>query len=835
MRENSTHPAGHDTKHGTIAGHGGLKPHNMISRPLFRMLALAGASLAALHAEPEVAPDTNPPAEPMTVWLSAPARMMEKPRVAIAATGTRTPLAETARRYDFHESLPLGNGRLGAMDCGGVELERVILNESTVWSGGDYDANKYDAHKSLAEIRAKLFAGDILGAGEVLRKNFGWVGKTFHSTQFGSYQTLGDLLIQSPDSATPATGYRRELNLMTGVATTAFTRGGVRFTRELVVSKKDEVIALRLRADKPGALSFLATLARPTEAKTAPAGDRFLMQGRLTFDWPGGVGVSYRALLGAKNKGGKITATEAGLKVDGADEVTLILSAGTNMKDKNFVRTTDARLAAALTRDFDTLRDTEAAGHRAYMERCTLALPAGDNAKLPTPERVKRAERTPDAALDALYFQFGRHLLISGSRPDSPLPNNLQGIWAEESTAPWNGDFHSNINLQMNYWPAEITNLSDCHLPLFDLIRTTAKNGVKTAKAYYDAPGWLCFHTQNPWGFSAPTNLEAGSGSTCGAWLCQHIWTHYDYTRDEAFLRENYPVMRDACRFFLATLVTDPKTKFLVTSPSNSPENGYVVPGKSDKKSVSTLTFGATYDMQIIRELFADTASAARILKTDADLVTRLDSARAKLAPTRVNAEGRIMEWIGDYKEAEPQHRHVSPLWALHPGTQITPATPELLKGARLLLERRGDASTGWSMAWKANFWARLRDGDRSRKLLTMLIGRGAPNLFCLHAPFQIDGNFGGVSAIAEMLLQAPGGVIDLLPALPGAWPSGAVQGLRAPGKLTVDIAWENGALTTAKITGSPGTSVTVAYGVKRITRDIPAGGMLELNAGSFR
>jgi alpha-L-fucosidase 2 len=809
-------------------------PPPMTARPLFRLLTLAGAGLSALHAEPKISPDDTPPTEPMTLWFAAPARMLGKPRVAIAATGTRTPLAETARRYDFHEALPLGNGRLGAMDCGGVDLERVILNESTVWSGGDYDANKYDAHKSLAEIRAKLFSGDILGARAVLGENFGWVGKAFEQTQFGSYQTLGDLLIQSPDSATPATGYRRELNLMTGVATTAFTRGGVRFTRELVVSKNDEVIALRLRADKPGALSFLATLARPTQAATAVEGNQFLLQGRLTFDWPGGVGVRYRALLGAKNKGGKITPTDAGLRVENADEVTLILSAGTDMKDKNFVRTTDARLAAALTRDFDTLRDTEAAGHRAYMARCTLALPPGDAAKLPTPERVKRAERTPEAALDALYFQFGRHLLISGSRPDSPLPNNLQGIWAEESVAPWNGDFHSNINLQMNYWPAEITNLSDCHLPLFDLIRTTAKNGEKTARAYYDAPGWLCFHTQNPWGFTPPTELNAGSGSTCGAWLCQHIWTHYRYTRDEAFLRENYPVLRDACRFFLATLVTDPKTKRLVTSPSNSPENSYFVPGKTDKKASSTLTYGATYDMQILHELFADTAAAARILKTDAKFVARLDDARAKLAPTRVNAEGRIMEWIEDYEETDPHHRHVSPLWALHPGTQITPATPELFKGARLLLERRGDASTGWSMAWKANFWARLRDGDRSRKLLAMLIGRGAPNLFCLHAPFQIDGNFGGVSAIAEMLLQSPGDTLALLPALPSGWPSGAVKGLCAPGRLTVDIDWEKGALTSAKIMGKPGAQVVVTCGAGRLSATIPAGGVLEMTPASF-
>ena len=877
------------------------------------------------------------PAEPMSVWFVSPAK-------------------------SFHESCPLGNGRLGAMDFGGVGRLRIALNESSLWSGGYYDGNKYDAYQCLPEVREKLFAGDISGAGNVLSGSFryadgvrGWAD----ANQFGCYQTLGDLLVDfdnSPEprlsspsghgpgdgkgientvdenpgskwcvnngnspvvwqmqfpepqtvtgyaltsgddmpdrdprdwklegstdgqdwaevdqrtldapfeqrhqlktfeiprpaafrfyrftfaprpigsfqvaeitlagAAKPAApvavdGYRRELNLLQGVSHTQYRREGVSFVRELLVSKPDEVVALHLEADRPGALAFTASLARRQDAATRADGQVFVLAGQLPFNKPGGggEGMRYMALLGADVKGGKVSVTGDSVVVEGADAATLIVSAGTDWKDKDFATLVRERLDAALARPFDTLRQDAVADHGRFMERCQLTLPEGPNSRLPTPDRVRAAEATPDPALAALYFQFGRHLLVSGSRPDSQLPTNLQGIWAEEYDTPWRGDFHSNINLQMNYWPAETANLSDCHLPLLRFIRCVAQEGEKTAKAYFNAPGWMANHTQNPWYETAPSFLPACIGPTCGAWLAQHVWLHYAFTRDQDFLREYYPVLRGASQFMLAVLVEDPQTHQLVVVPSNSPENSYAYTDSSGKRPTTALCVGATFDQQITRELLQNTAAAARILGLDEDFAQRLDAARARLAPTRVNAEGRIMEWQQDFEETEIHHRHCSHLWGLCPGSEINPSTPELYRGARLSLERRGDASTGWSMAWKANFWARLHDGDRAEKLLSMLIGRGAPNLFCLHPPFQIDGNYGGCAAVPEMLLQsqettADGQpVLELLPALPKTWHTGEARGLRARGGFSVDLQWRDGLVTQYRVAAAESREVKI-------------------------
>ena len=901
----------------------------------------------------QIAAAAEPPTEPMSVWFTAPAR-------------------------SYHESCPLGNGRLGAMDLGGVDSCQIVLNESSVWSGGPYDANRPDAYKCLPEAREALFSGNRDAAKALLGANFRYpegVSGWDDENQFGCYQTLGDLTLKfklvgkgavvtspsghgtgnllgamrevrydvAPASAIGVTGdhsisgsfdgkaqtkwcvenagsavvwlaelhaptkipsytltsaddvpardpkewalegsndgtqwtaldkqampepfanrfeekqfqvatpgeyrfyrftfiprdplfhigeiglagvglaanagvpadYRRDLNLMRGVSTTQFSVGGVKFQRELIVSKPDEVIAMRIRSSTKGGVSLSAALSRKKNATFRADGNLHLMQGQLPFNKPGGggEGVKFIGLLGAVSVGGKSTTTDQGIVIADADEAVLIFSAGTNLHNPGHEELARKRLQDALAKPFKQIIAAATTDHASFMDRCKIELPAGPSTKLPTPERVRLNESSPDPALAALYFQFGRHLLLSGSREDSPLPTNLQGIWADEYSTPWRGDFHSNINLQMNYWASTSTNLAESHLPLMRLLEGMAKEGEKTAKAYFNAPGWVAYHTQNPWFETAPSALSCAAGPVSGAWLVQHVWDHYQFTQDKDFLRKYYPLLRGASEFCAAILVEDPHTKALVTVPSSSPENAFAYTAPDGSRKTGHFCAGSTYDMQIIRGLFKTTAAAARVLGTDVDFVKSIEATSARLAPTKLNSAGRIMEWQEDYEEIEINHRHVSHLWGLFPGDEISANTPELLEGARKSLDRRGDDSVGWSMAWKSLFWARLNDGDRAAKLLSTLIGRGAPNLFCMCPPFQIDGNFGGTAAVAEMLVQSHDGTITLLPALPAAWKDGKVTGLRARGNSTVDIKWKDGKVTDYRITSPEPSEVKI-------------------------
>ena len=756
----------------------------------------------------------------------------------------------------FTQSLPLGSGRLGAMVFGGVSQERVVLNESSLWSGSPQDADRPDAAKYLPEIRRLLLAGRNVEAERLTYAHFTSRGPgsghgSGKDVQYGSYQELGSLRLTF-GGGDAASDYRRELDLSTAVARVSYTQDGTRFTREYFTSAPDEAFVIRLTADKPGAVSFDAALERPERFEVQADGARgLLLTGQLN-NGTDGRGMKYAARLRVAGRGGTAAAEGKTVSVKGADEVLLLVTAATDYKGFAGRRTADPAAASALdmaraaSKSYSQLLNAHVADYRRYFGRAQLSLgpPNAASASLPTPARLKAAaEGAHDPGLAALYFQFGRYLLISSSRPGG-LPANLQGVWAEGVQAPWNADWHLNVNVQMNYWPAEVANLSELHEPLFALVGSLQGPGARTARAYYGARGWVAHVITNPWGYTSPgEGASWGSTTTGSAWLCQHLWEHYLFTRDREFLRRAYPVMKGSARFYADFLIEEPKRRWLVTAPANSPENAF----RLADGSTAHVCMGPTYDMQLLRYLFAATAEAARTLGVDAEFRRELAEKRARLAPTRVGRDGRVMEWLEEYGEPEPTHRHVSHLWGLYPGDEITPArTPQLADAARRTLEARGDVSTGWSLAHKMNLWARLGDGERAHKLLRLLLtpvgfrgevagvrfgGGTYENLFDAHPPFQIDGNFGATAGVAEMLLQSHDGTVRLLPALPSAWREGRVTGLRARGGFELDISWREGRLTAAALRSKLGGTCRLGYGTKVVELKTRPGGSYKLDS----
>lgn len=715
----------------------------------------------------------------------------------------------------FTEALPVGNGRLGAMVFGGTQQERLLLNENSVWSGNRSHYDRVSAYQWLPEVRRLLFAGKHEEAAQLVDREI------LGERPLGCYQPLGALALLFEHRG-PATDYRRELDLDCAVARVQFRVGDASFTREVFASAPDQVLVVRLTCDQPGRISFIASLSRVEHASLSTLGkDTLVLRGQTDHGQPT-AGVKFEARVKTLVEGGVVHATAAGCRAEQADAVTLLLAAATDDGKMEPAELCARHLAAAAIKTYAELREAHLADYRKLYRRVSLDLGNSTSGSLPTDQRLLQ----PDPPLAALYFQYGRYLLISSSRPGH-LPANLQGLWNDQLQPAWFCGYHFNINLQMNYWPAEVCNLAECHEPLFDLVEKLRPLGRKTARDVYGCGGFVVAHRTTPHGFTSPVR-GLNVWPVGAAWLCQHFWEHVRFRGDREFLAQRaYPLMKEVAEFFLDWLVQDPATGKLVSGPSLSPENSFVAPDGS----AQSLCMGPAMDQQIIAELFDNCLAAAAWLGMDDRFVRSVEQARRCLmGGARIGADGRLLEWAREFQECEPGHRHTSHLYALYPGSQLTPrGTPELAVAARKSLEHRlrmaeaagprdNGKDCGWSHAWKANLWARLGDGIRSYRALASLISDCTypnlmdmcPNTMDSSNVFQIDGNLGGCAGIAEMLLQSHTGEIQVLPALPEAWPTGRVTGLRARGGFTVDIAWHESRARKVTIAATVGGTLRI-------------------------